>query len=121
MNISLLVLVAALGQADPPRVEQPDPPRLARRVAELESRVQRLETALGIASFPAETVKPIGSTGPGMIGTQPEYRFPIRPVEATAPAPTFTYQSAATCSGPNCSQATQATQWQPFGGLFRRR
>jgi hypothetical protein len=25
------------------------------------------------------------------------------------------------CSGPNCGQATQATQWQPFGGLFRRK
>ena len=33
-----------------------------------------------------------------------------------------TYTAPQTCSGPNCPQTQpQAQQWQPFGGLFRRR
>jgi len=101
MNVSLLLLVASIGQSDPPRIEQPDPPKLARRVAELEGRVQRLETALGIASFPAaksaDTV--------------------IVPASAT----TYTYSTTQTCTGPNCGQATQAEGWYLGKNLGRKK
>jgi hypothetical protein len=57
-----LAVPFACAEADPPPVATPDPPRIEKRVADLEAKVAELERALGLRTVsPAPVIVPVSS------------------------------------------------------------